>query len=110
MDPEEKSFLSERNQLESTYNLFSNCKIFLSREVIISKLLFKKLFQVVRQPLEFMIRSFGGKVSWENGPFPESDLDITHQIVDRGVFPKHQFLSRIYVQPQWIFGQFHFFF
>ncbi|KAI4348193.1 hypothetical protein L6164_008947 [Bauhinia variegata] len=71
--------------------LFRNMKIFLSREV-------------PRESLLFIIPAFGGIVSWEGdgAPFGESDQTITHQIVDRE-FQGHMFLSREYVQPQWIF-------
>ncbi|WJX81245.1 hypothetical protein P8452_64153 [Trifolium repens] len=72
-------------------NLFQNVKIFLSREV-------------PRESLLFVIPAFGGMVSWEgeNAPFAESDQSITHQIVDRDA-QGHRFLSREYVQPQWVF-------
>ncbi|KAK7266009.1 hypothetical protein RIF29_18648 [Crotalaria pallida] len=71
--------------------LFENMKFFLSREV-------------PRESLLFVIPAFGGVVSWEGegGPFAESDQSITHQIVDRDA-QGHRFLSREYVQPQWIF-------
>ncbi|KAF5198408.1 Pescadillo-like protein [Thalictrum thalictroides] len=72
-------------------SLFKNLKFFLSREV-------------QRESLLFIIPAFGGVVSWEGGgaPFKETDEGITHQIVDR---PSqcHMFLSREYVQPQWVF-------
>ncbi|XP_004509849.1 pescadillo homolog [Cicer arietinum] len=72
-------------------NLFRNVKIFLSREV-------------PRESLLLVIPAFGGKVSWEGegAPFGESDQSITHQIVDRES-QGHRFLSREYVQPQWVF-------
>ena len=48
-------------------------------------------------------RSFGGEVAWEGegSPYSESDEAITHQIVDRPT-QGHKFLSRSYVQPQWV--------
>ncbi|XP_014513366.1 pescadillo homolog [Vigna radiata var. radiata] len=72
-------------------NLFKNVKFFLSREV-------------PRESLLFVIPAFGGIVSWEGegAPFGESDQSITHQIVDREA-QGHRFLSRDYVQPQWVF-------
>jgi pescadillo protein len=80
-------------EVQMLQNLFSRCVIYLSRET-------------PRYALEFIIRSFGGQVSWDetvstDAPFPENDEKITHQICDR---PKqgHRFLSRTYVQPQWI--------
>lgn len=72
-------------------SLFKNLKFFLSREV-------------PRESLLFIIPAFGGAVSWEGdgSPFQESDEDITHQIVDRPT-QGHMFLSREYIQPQWIY-------
>ncbi|KAL6526028.1 hypothetical protein OROHE_015552 [Orobanche hederae] len=72
-------------------NLFRNMKFFLSREV-------------PRESLLFIIPSFGGTVSWEGegAPFEESDHSISHQVVDRPT-QGHKFLSREYVQPQWVF-------
>ncbi|XP_059670109.1 pescadillo homolog [Cornus florida] len=72
-------------------SLFKNVKFFLSREV-------------PRESLLFVIPAFGGAVSWEGGgsPFNESDQTITHQIVDRPTQGR-RFLSREYVQPQWVY-------
>lgn len=58
-------------------------------------------------PLEFVIRSFGGQVSWEGegAPYPETDEKITHHITDREVL-KNATLKRAYVQPQWVFGMY----
>ncbi|KAG0494413.1 hypothetical protein HPP92_005407 [Vanilla planifolia] len=71
--------------------LFKNFKFFLSREA-------------PRESLLFIIPAFGGVVSWEGdgAPFRETDEDITHQIVDRPAMG-HKFLSREYVQPQWVY-------
>ncbi|KAJ4804982.1 Pescadillo [Rhynchospora pubera] len=71
--------------------LFKNLKFFLSREV-------------PREALLFIIPAFGGVVSWEGegAPFDETDEDIAYQIVDRPT-QGHKFLSRHYVQPQWVF-------
>ncbi|XP_073151670.1 pescadillo homolog isoform X1 [Henckelia pumila] len=72
-------------------NLFKTMKFFLSREVPIESLL-------------FVIPAFGGTVSWEGegAPLEESDQSITHQIVDRPT-QYHKFLSRDYIQPQWVY-------
>ncbi|KAF9116500.1 mRNA-binding ribosome synthesis protein nop7 [Mortierella sp. AM989] len=75
-------------------SLFSNCYIFLSREV-------------PRYSLEFILRAYGGNVGWdavlgEGSPFDENDDRITHQISDRPT-QGHRFLSRQYVQPQWAY-------
>lgn len=81
------------NEASTLRNLFSKCVFFISRET-------------PRYALEFMIRSCGGQVSWDesvapNPPFPETDERITHQISDR---PKinNRVLSRTYIQPQWV--------
>lgn len=70
--------------------LFGGLKIFLSREV-------------PRHLLEVMASAFGAQVGWEGAgsPFAESDQSITHQVVDRDT-QRHLFLSREYVQPQWL--------
>ncbi|KAH6788286.1 pescadillo-like protein [Perilla frutescens var. frutescens] len=72
-------------------NLFKNLKFFLSREA-------------PRESLLFIIPAFGGTVSWEGegAPFEEFDQSITHQVVDRPS-QGHKFLSREYIQPQWIY-------
>ncbi|GKT43072.1 pescadillo protein [Colletotrichum spaethianum] len=96
--------------------LFSNCTFFLSRET-------------PRQPLEFLLRSFGCKrIGWDavlgEGAFTtdERDPSITHQIVDRPqvyaandeggdgednqtsqkLAPNQRIPGRIYIQPQWV--------
>ncbi|CAH0555358.1 unnamed protein product [Brassicogethes aeneus] len=74
--------------------LFKGLKFFLNREV-------------PREPLVFIIRCFGGEVSWDKSlfvgsTFDENDESITHHIVDRPSMEKH-FISRYYIQPQWLF-------
>lgn len=81
----------EKNRLKT---LFKGLKFFINREV-------------PREPLVFIIRCFGGKVSWDKNcfvgaTFDEDDETITHQIVDRPSLVK-QYISRDYVQPQWVF-------
>jgi len=68
--------------------LFSSCHFWLSREV-------------PRESLEFVIKSFGGAVSWD-GNGKETKSSITHCIVDR---PKIEMniITRDYVQPQWVY-------
>uniref|UniRef100_A0ACD5ZZH0 Uncharacterized protein n=1 Tax=Avena sativa TaxID=4498 RepID=A0ACD5ZZH0_AVESA len=82
---------TENSDAKDCRSLFRNLKFYLSREV-------------PRESLLFIIPAFGGTVSWEGegAPFDETDEDITHQIVDRPT-QSHLFLSREYVQPQWIF-------
>ncbi|KAJ6844701.1 pescadillo-like protein [Iris pallida] len=83
--------VDEDEETKSCKKLFKDMKFFLSREV-------------PRESLLFIIPAFGGAVSWEGdgSPFQESDEGITHQIVDRPT-QGHIFLSREYVQPQWIY-------
>lgn len=74
--------------------LFKGLKFFINREV-------------PREPLVFIIRCFGGKVSWDKScfvgaTFDEDDETITHQIIDRPSISK-QYISRDYIQPQWVF-------
>ena len=71
--------------MERLKRLFEGCRFFLAREV-------------PREALTFVIRSFGGLVSWEatdapGASYPEADEAITHQVVDRPV-QAHHFLSR----------------
>jgi len=78
--------------------LFDGLYFFLSREV-------------PRYTLEFVIRSFGGQVSWQGmgeddtvgrGPYAEDDKRITHHIVDRPN-ARATHIERHYVQPQWVY-------
>ncbi|RCV41346.1 hypothetical protein SETIT_9G128300v2 [Setaria italica] len=82
---------TDDDETKECKSLFKNLKFYLSREV-------------PRESLLFIIPAFGGTVSWEGegAPFTEVDEDITHQIVDRPT-QSHVFLTREYVQPQWIF-------
>ncbi|KAL7902063.1 Pescadillo N-terminus domain-containing protein [Trichoderma sp. SZMC 28014] len=100
----------------SPNSLFSNFTIYLSRET-------------PRQPLEFILKSFGCKrVGWDavlgGGAFTTDELDpsITHQIVDRPpiqasvdedgdgednqtaqkLAANRRVPGRIYIQPQWV--------
>ncbi|XVE84027.1 hypothetical protein DITRI_Ditri16bG0135700 [Diplodiscus trichospermus] len=85
------SEIEEDEATRDCKKLFQNKKIFLSREV-------------PRESLLFVIPAFGGIVSWEGdgAPFAEADDSITHQIVDRPA-QGHVYLSREYVQPQWVY-------
>jgi pescadillo protein len=87
----------DSNEGREFSSLFSGFKFYLNREV-------------PRYALEFVIRSFGGRVGWDDtvgsaSPFKFDDSEITHHIIDRPeissdlkVFDKREFL-----QPQWIF-------
>ncbi|XP_041095973.1 pescadillo homolog [Polyodon spathula] len=84
----------EQLQTEAHKKIFEGLKFFLNREV-------------PREPLAFIIRCFGGLVSWDKsvcigGTFDVTDETITHQIVDRPSLDK-QYINRYYVQPQWVF-------
>lgn len=87
--------MHEREQEQKRLkNIFKGLKFFINREV-------------PREPLVFIIRCFGGKVSWDKNcfvgsTFDEDDETITHQIVDRPAIGK-QYISRDYIQPQWVF-------
>lgn len=81
-------------ELQKFMNLFNGLKFYLNREV-------------PRESLVFLIRCFGGEVSWDKSTFvgatfDEQDKTITHQIVDREVV-NNKFMNRYYVQPQWVF-------
>ncbi|XP_078083543.1 pescadillo [Mustelus asterias] len=97
-DEENAMLLEERQKeqqmLEKQKKLFEGMKFFLNREV-------------PRESLAFVIRCFGGKVSWDKSlcigaSYPVTDETITHQIVDRPNLDK-QLINRYYVQPQWVF-------
>ncbi|XP_014254746.1 pescadillo homolog [Cimex lectularius] len=84
----------EAEQIRKLKVLFKGMKVFLNREV-------------PREPLVFVLRCFGAEVSWDRtqfvgSTFDENDETITHQIVDRPQIDK-QYISRYYVQPQWVF-------
>lgn len=90
-DPSEKMTFQE---LQKFTNLFKGLKIYLGREV-------------PRESLVFVIRCFGGEVSWDKttfvgATFDEQDKTITHQIVDREKI-NNKFMNRYYVQPQWVY-------
>ncbi|XP_053211151.1 pescadillo-like [Panonychus citri] len=82
------------HQLVKQQNLFKGLKFFLGREV-------------PRESLTFVIRSFGGQVSWDKisfvgATYSEADTTITHQIVDKEVIP-NKYMNRYYIQPQWVY-------
>lgn len=82
------------DELKNLQNLFKDCKFYLSREV-------------PREVIVFVIRSFGGTVSWDEilglgFTFSEDEETITHQIIDRPN-PDMKYITRRYLQPQWVF-------
>lgn len=91
---QEEDRRKELEAQEKHKKLFEGLKFFLNREV-------------PREALAFIIRSFGGDVSWDKSlcigaTYDVTDSCITHQIVDR---PGQQtpVIGRYYVQPQWVF-------
>lgn len=75
----------EATLVKNLKTMFKGLKFFLSREV-------------PREPLVFIIRCFGGEVSWDRSlfvgsTFDENDETITHQIIDRPLVDK-QYISR----------------
>ncbi|XP_039581958.1 pescadillo homolog [Passer montanus] len=84
----------EQEALEKHKKLFEGLRFFLNREV-------------PREPLAFVIRCFGGQVSWDKSlcigaTYDASDPSITHHIIDRPRLDK-QVVGRYYLQPQWVF-------
>lgn len=84
----------EQDSVVRLQKLYSGIKFFLGREC-------------PRESLAFVIRSCGGEVSWDqsvyiNSTYKENDETITHQITDRPQ-TKNQYLSRYYIQPQWVY-------
>uniref|UniRef100_A0A3B4UIK2 Pescadillo homolog n=1 Tax=Seriola dumerili TaxID=41447 RepID=A0A3B4UIK2_SERDU len=84
----------EHTQQEAQKKLFEGLKFYLNREV-------------PRESLAFIIRCFGGEVSWDKSvcigsTYEVTDETITHQIVDRPNIDK-QHINRYYIQPQWVY-------
>ncbi|XP_058013990.1 pescadillo homolog [Ahaetulla prasina] len=91
---QEETRRKEEEDLKRQKKLFEGLQFFLNREV-------------PREPLAFVIRCFGGKVSWDKSvcigaTYDVTDPGITHQIVDRPNIEK-QVVGRYYLQPQWVF-------
>ncbi|XP_059193019.1 pescadillo [Centropristis striata] len=84
----------EQKQQEAQKKLFEGLKFYLNREV-------------PRESMAFLIRCFGGEVSWDKSVSIGSTYDvteesITHHIVDRPEVGK-QYINRYYIQPQWVY-------
>ncbi|NWZ33672.1 PESC protein, partial [Brachypodius atriceps] len=84
----------EQEALEKHKKLFEGLRFFLNREV-------------PREPLAFVIRCFGGQVSWDKSlcigaTYDATDPSITHHIIDRPRVDQ-QVVGRYYLQPQWVF-------
>ena len=90
---EARELLRKQREAKQRTQLFAGKVFFLAREV-------------PRGMLEFVLRSFGGKVGWEgpHSPLSPADPTITHVIVDRPA-PSAGLGSprgdREFVQPQW---------
>ncbi|POY69898.1 hypothetical protein BMF94_7096 [Rhodotorula taiwanensis] len=89
--------VTQPSSLTAATDLFAPYFFYISREV-------------TRPTLEFVIRSFGGRVGWDavlgaGSPYKEDDPRITHHVLDRPVLPE-TFAShpgkRAYIQPQWV--------
>ncbi|BGP25643.1 ribosome biogenesis protein Pescadillo [Rhodotorula toruloides] len=89
--------VTQPSSLTASTDLFAPYFFFLSREV-------------TRPTLEFVIRSFGGRVGWDpvlgaGSPYKEDDPRITHHVLDRPVLPSSAAAlpgKRAFVQPQWV--------
>lgn len=84
----------EQKLQEAQKKVFDGLKFFLNRET-------------PRESLAFIIRCFGGQVSWDKSvcigsTYDVTDETITHQIVDRPNVDK-QYINRYYIQPQWVY-------
>jgi len=93
-DDAQNALRKKQEEIKKFEKLFEGQKFFLSREV-------------PRESLVFVIRCFGGEVSWEKtscigSTYDVTDQTITHQICDRPTVEK-TYISRYYVQPQWVF-------
>ncbi|XP_054629415.1 pescadillo [Dunckerocampus dactyliophorus] len=98
VDEEDLEKMEEREkqqkQQEAHKKIFEGLKFFLNREV-------------PRESLAFVIRCFGGEVSWDRSvcigsPYDVTDETITHHIVDRPSIDK-VYINRYYIQPQWVY-------
>uniref|UniRef100_A0A3Q3X5H9 Pescadillo homolog n=1 Tax=Mola mola TaxID=94237 RepID=A0A3Q3X5H9_MOLML len=92
--PVEGAQEKEQKLQEALKKLFNGLKFFLNRET-------------PRESLAFVIRCFGGEVSWDKSvcigsTYDVTDETITHQIVDRPNIDK-QYINRYYIQPQWVY-------
>lgn len=81
--------LLEMKKQEIFSTLFKNCTFYLGREV-------------PNESLTFIIRSFGGDVFTEN-QLPVADQRITHHVIDRPKVLGQVYMTREYVQPQWVY-------
>jgi len=93
-DETEAAQNKEREDEKKFQSLFEGKKFFISREV-------------PRDSLVFIIRCFGGQVSWDEtsgigSTYTSNDDGITHHLVDRPTI-SNQRMDRHYVQPQWVF-------
>lgn len=96
MDPNFAQELQQRGQSPASRgrnsNLFENLVFFLSREVD------KKIF-------EFVIKSNGGRVVWDDANFDSEtyrSAEITHVVMDRPLLDEVIIQGREYIQPQWL--------
>ncbi|CAJ1068816.1 pescadillo [Xyrichtys novacula] len=86
--------MEAKEKEQKQQKLFKGLKFFLNREA-------------PRESLAFVIRCFGGEVSWDKSlcigsTYEVTDETITHHIADRPNIEK-QYINRYYIQPQWVY-------
>lgn len=92
---EEKDSTKEEAEKEQKFlSLFKDMKFYINREV-------------PREALVFVLRCFGGEVSWDEtvgigSTYKPTDECITHHIIDRPIVDDQR-IDRKYIQPQWVF-------
>ncbi|TPX31273.1 hypothetical protein SmJEL517_g05397 [Synchytrium microbalum] len=93
--PSYESISQQESQTSKLTHLFADVVFYLNREV-------------PRSLMEFVIKSFGGRVGWDDtagacSPFKADNVKITHHIIDRPLTGIKTFDRRTYIQPQWVF-------
>jgi len=97
MNEEEDSVKRAREEEEKEkafQSMFEGKKFFISREV-------------PRDSLVFLVKCFGGDISWDEtvgigSSYQSNDEHITHHVIDRPTI-SNQRVDRSYIQPQWVF-------
>ncbi|TRY51033.1 Pescadillo-like protein [Cryptosporidium tyzzeri] len=90
-------------------NISSNVEQKVEKKRIFEGLTFFISREVPLLPLAFVIKSFGGKVGWENqfSSIKQDDEGITHYVIDRPINFLKSFIDKHpnceFIQPQWVF-------